>query len=179
MSRIGKKSISVSDVTIIDQDQNLITCQGPKGTLNYKFSEQIEVRSNDKSISLQQVSENQKTRAIYGLTRTLINNMVVGVKDGFNKRLELQGVGYRSQLDGTSLVLNVGYSHPVRIDPPQGISLKVENNTNIVVSGIDKQIVGQVAAKIRAVRPPEPYKGKGIRYFGENVKRKVGKTGKK
>nr|BBI37225.1 50S ribosomal protein L6 [Palmaria palmata] len=182
MSRIGKKGIILSekiDTTIKD---SLVTVKGPKGELSQTISSLIHVRVNNidqnKVLQITTVEDTKKAQQLHGLSRTLINNMVIGVSSGFSKELEIQGVGYRSQMDGRKLILNVGYSHPVTINPPADISIQVQNNTKIEVKGIDKAVVGQIAAKIRSVRPPEPYKGKGIRYKGEVVKKKIGKAGK-
>jgi len=162
--------------------KQIITVEGPKGTLSHKIHDLIEINlsENDNSQTIVVTTKNSTKQAqqLHGLSRTLINNMVIGVSEGFTKHLEIQGVGYRSQMDGSTLILNVGYSHPVIIEPPAETSIKVNNNTNIEITGIDKAVVGQLAAKIRSIRPPEPYKGKGIRYKGELVKKKIGKAGK-
>ena len=156
--------------------------KGPKGEQSQKISELINLTikesNNIKLLYLTIKNHSKESLSIYGLSRTLIDNMITGVTKGFSKNLEIQGVGYRSQMDGSKLILNVGYSHPVVITPPKEVSITVENNTNIMIFGINKEIVGQIASKIRAIRPPEPYKGKGIRYKGEIVKKKVGKAGK-
>nr|WOA02431.1 ribosomal protein L6 [Gloiopeltis furcata] len=178
MSRIGKKIIIIPEKTDISIDGSIISVKGPKGELSCRVSDVISVGRTGDMIKLRQNHDNKESRALYGLYRTFINNMIIGVSEGFSKKLSIQGVGYRSQMNGNNLVLNVGYSHPVQIDPPKEISIKVENNTLITVSGLNKEVVGQIAAKIREVRPPEPYKGKGIRYLGEKVRRKVGKAGK-
>ena len=182
MSRIGKKEIILNNQITADIKNHTVTVTGPKGQLKQKIAELIEIiqikQENITVLSLK-ISENSKeARTFQGLYRTLINNMVIGVSDGFSKHLEIRGVGYRSQVDNLNLVLNVGYSHPVILPFPEGINITVESNTNITVSGIDKELVGQTAAKIRAVRPPEPYKGKGIRYKDEYIKKKIGKAGK-
>uniref|UniRef100_UPI0030024A1D ribosomal protein L6 n=1 Tax=Anunuuluaehu liula TaxID=3049639 RepID=UPI0030024A1D len=178
MSRIGKKIIILPKKVNADIKESLISIRGPKGKLSYKLSKLINIEQKNNQLKLRINNIDKESKALYGLSRTIINNMVIGVSDGFSKRLEIQGVGYRAQIDGKNLVLNVGYSHTIKIIPPEGISIAIENNTHIMVSGINKEIVGQVAAKIREVRPPEPYKGKGIRYLGEKVRRKVGKAGK-
>lgn len=179
MSRIGKLPISIpSGVTITVGDDNLVTVKGPKGTLSQKFSPEMKVSQEDGTLHVERASDDKQHRALHGLTRSLIHNMVVGTTDGFEKKLEIVGVGYRAQMDGKKLVLNVGYSHPVTMDPPEGIEFETPAPNKISVKGIDKQLVGQMAADIRAVRSPEPYKGKGIRYENEFVRRKVGKTGK-
>ena len=179
MSRIGKLPVSIpGGVTITVGDENEVTVKGPKGTLTQKFSPEMKVEVEDGVAHVKRPSDDKEHRALHGLTRALLHNMVVGTTEGFTKNLEIVGVGYRAQLDGKKLVLNVGYSHPVEFDPPEGISFECPAPTKIAVKGIDKQKVGQIAADIRAVRSPEPYKGKGIRYENEHVRRKEGKTGK-
>nr|UEQ12238.1 ribosomal protein L6 [Batrachospermum sp.] len=182
MSRIGKKAIILSNQIHVIIKDNIIIIEGPKGKLSQQVSTLIHLSiknlDNGQILSIVTKNNSKESQELHGLFRTLINNMVIGVTQGFFKFLEIQGVGYRSQMDGQKLILNVGYSHPVVIIPPNEIFIKVENNTNIIVSGINKEIVGQIASKIRAIRPPEPYKGKGIRYKGEIVKKKVGKAGK-
>lgn len=179
MSRIGKRLINIpSQVTVSIKDQ-VFSVKGPKGELSKQIPFGIQVVQQNDHLVVERVAESLLARKLHGLCRTLVSNLVEGVFQGFERRLEIQGVGYRAQMDGKKLVLNIGFSHPVVIEPPTEIQLQVENNTNIVVKGIDKELVGKLAAEIRAVRPPEPYKGKGIRYVGENVKRKVGKAGKK
>jgi large subunit ribosomal protein L6 len=173
MSRIGKLLINVPDKVNVILSPDKIIVKGPKGELSKNLPTSIKIIQNDKTI---EVSIGQE---LYGTYRSLIDNMIKGVTEGFQKKLELQGVGYRSQVDGKTLILNVGYSHQVKILSPDGIKLSVEGNTNVTVSGLDKELVGQIAANIRLVRPPEPYKGKGIRYQGEYVRKKVGKAGKK
>jgi large subunit ribosomal protein L6 len=175
MSRIGKKPIEVPAGVLVAIDPGRVTVSGPKGELRQVVPQRIKIEQEDGSIVVTRPSERGEDRALHGLTRTLIANMVEGVTNGFEKRLEIQGVGYRAALQGTNLELQVGYSHPVRITPRQGIEFEVPVPTQVVVKGIDKQVVGQTAAEIRKVRPPEPYKGKGIRYEGEFVRRKVGK----
>ena len=178
MSRIGKLPVTIPDkVTVTVNDNNMLV-KGPKGQLSMPTSSEIAIDINENTITLKPTNLSPKTKKAFGMYRALISNMIKGVTIGFEKKLELQGVGYRSQVQGRSLVLNVGYSHQVTIAAPEGITLAVEGNTNVSVSGIDKQVVGQVAANIRAVRPPEPYKGKGIRYQGEYVRKKAGKAGK-
>jgi large subunit ribosomal protein L6 len=179
MSRIGKLPIKVPDkVNIIINPTNIIV-KGPKGELSKPVPSSIKIIQNDKNINVLPTEGITNSYQLYGTYRSLISNMITGVTDGFQRKLELQGVGYRSQIDGKTLVLNVGYSHQVKIISPEGIKLSVEGNTNVTVSGLDKELVGQTAANIRLVRPPEPYKGKGIRYQGEYVRKKVGKAGKK
>jgi large subunit ribosomal protein L6 len=175
MSRIGKKPIEVPAGVIVSLDPGRVTVSGPKGELRQEVPQRMKIEQEDGSIVVTRPTERGDDRALHGLTRTLIANMVEGVTNGFQKKLEIQGVGYRAALSGTNLELQVGYSHPVRITPRQGIEFEVPVPTQIVVKGIDKQVVGQTAAEIRKVRPPEPYKGKGIRYEGEFVRRKVGK----
>lgn len=179
MSRIGKRPIPVPAKVSVSIDGQAVTVKGPKGELSRVLPTEVEVVQDGETLVVTRRSESRAARQRHGLSRTLVSNMVEGVSQGFQKRLEIQGVGYRAQVQGRNLVLNVGYSHPVQIEPPDGIQLAVENNTNVIVSGINKEDVGNTAAKIRAVRPPEPYKGKGIRYAGELVRRKAGKAGKK
>jgi large subunit ribosomal protein L6 len=175
MSRIGKRPIEVPEGVTVMLDPGRVTVHGPKGELRQVVPQRIAIVQEEGQIVVTRPTERGEDRALHGLTRTLVANMVDGVTNGFEKRLELQGVGYRATLHGTDLELAVGYSHPVRIKPRQGIEFEVPTPTQIVVRGIDKQLVGQTAAEIRKVRPPEPYKGKGIRYEGEYVRRKVGK----
>jgi large subunit ribosomal protein L6 len=175
MSRIGKRPIEVPAGVLVSIDPGRVTVSGPKGELRQQVPQRMSISNEDGTITVTRPTERGEDRALHGLTRTLIANMVEGVTNGFEKRLEIQGVGYRAALSGSNLELSVGYSHPVRITPREGISFEVPVPTQIVVRGIDKQIVGQTAAEIRKVRPPEPYKGKGIRYEGEYVRRKVGK----
>ena len=175
MSRIGKQPIPVPDGVEITIQPELVSVKGPKGELAERKSREIEVKQEDGQIVVTRPTDRGEHRALHGLTRSLIANMVEGVTNGFEKRLEIQGVGYRAQLQGKKLVLALGYSHPVEVDAPDGIEFEVPTPTQIVVRGISKQQVGEVAARIRKVRPPEPYKGKGIRYQGEYVARKVGK----
>lgn len=179
MSRIGKAPIAIPDKVKVTISPPMISVEGPKGSLNMSFSDLVSVSVDDAFIKVSTASEHRKSRAMHGLTRTLINNMVVGVTDGFTKSLEIQGVGYRAESDKENLTLNVGYSNPVVMPIPDGISIDVEKNTIIHVRGINKQQVGETAAQIRRVRKPEPYRGKGIRYLGEQVRRKVGKAGGK
>lgn len=179
MSRIGKKIIEVPAGTKVEVNGNTLTVSGPKGKLNRTIRPEISVEMKDNVISVTRSNDNKLDRSLHGLSRTLIANMVEGVTNGFTKSLELIGVGYRCQLQGKKLVIQVGYSHPVEIDPPEGIEIAVEGNTKVHVKGADKQLVGDLAAKIRAVRKPEPYKGKGIKYSFEKIRRKAGKSGKK
>lgn len=179
MSRIGKRPISIPGKVTVTIDGQHVAVKGPKGELDRILPEQVKVEQDGETLQVLRVNESRAARQRHGLSRTLVANMVEGVSNGFQKRLEIQGVGYRAQVQGRKLILNVGYSKPVEIDPPEGIQVAVENNTNVIVSGINKEIVGNTAARIRAVRPPEVYKGKGIRYAGEVVRRKAGKAGKK
>jgi large subunit ribosomal protein L6 len=175
MSRIGRKPIDVPSGVIVSIDPGRVTVSGPKGELRQQIPTRIAIAQEDGMITVTRPTERGEDRALHGLTRTLVANMVEGVTNGFEKRLEIQGVGYRAAMAGTDLELQVGYSHSVKIKPRQGIEFEVPTPTQVVVRGIDKQLVGQTAAEIRKVRPPEPYKGKGIRYEGEYVRRKVGK----
>jgi large subunit ribosomal protein L6 len=175
MSRIGRQPIEVPSGVTVQVDPGRVTVQGPKGELRQVVPQRIAIEQSDGVINVTRPSDRGPDRALHGLTRTLVANMVEGVTKGFEKRLEIQGVGYRAAMQGTNLELQVGYSHPVRITPRTGIEFEVPAPTQVIVRGIDKQVVGQTAAEIRKVRPPEPYKGKGIRYEGEQVRRKVGK----
>jgi large subunit ribosomal protein L6 len=175
MSRIGKKPIEIPPGVSVSVDPGRVMVNGPLGELTQRIPTRIRVEQRDGELSVSRPTERGDDRALHGLTRTLVANMVEGVTKGFEKRLEIQGVGYRAALRGQALELAVGFSHPVVIDPPAGIAFEVPTATEILVKGIDKQRVGQIAANVRAVRPPEPYKGKGIRYQGEYVRRKVGK----
>ncbi len=178
MSRIGLRPIPVPGGVDIDLKPGLVTVKGPKGELQQDVSTTLTIAQEDGNLLVRRPNDERLNRQLHGLTRTLISNMVTGVTDGFTRTLEITGVGYRAAMDGSTLVLNVGYSHPVRMEPPAGISFAVETPTRLSVSGIDKQLVGEVAARIRRTRPPEPYKGKGIRYQGEVIRRKAGKAGK-
>lgn len=179
MSRIGKLPITIpAGVTITVSDDNTVTVKGPKGTLSEKISAVIKVEITDGVLTVSRPSDQKEHRALHGLSRSLINNMVIGVTTGFSKALEIVGTGYKAQMQGKNLVLNLGYSHPVEMIPRDGIEFEVPAPTKVVVKGISKQVVGQTAAEVRAVRKPEPYKGKGVRYEGEFVRRKEGKTGK-
>jgi large subunit ribosomal protein L6 len=175
MSRIGKRPIEVPAGVIVSVDPGRVTVSGPRGELRQDVPQRMQIAHDEGVITVTRPTERGQDRALHGLTRTLIANMVEGVTQGFEKRLEIQGVGYRATMAGTDLELQVGYSHSVKIKPRQGIEFEVPVPTQVVVRGIDKQVVGQTAAEIRKVRPPEPYKGKGIRYEGEYVRRKVGK----
>lgn len=178
MSRIGRLPIVLpAGVTAKIEDGNVITVKGPKGELTQKFNTDMKIEMEGTEITITRPSDKKEHRALHGLTRALLNNMVVGVSEGFKKELEIIGVGYRVQLTGKDITLNVGYSHPVVINPPAGVTFEVPNPNAIVITGIDKQVVGQIAANIREVRPPEPYKGKGIKYKEETIRRKEGKSG--
>jgi len=179
MSRIGKRPITVPSKVTVTIDGSHVAVKGPKGELSRVLPGAVTVEQEGETLFVKRRDESRSSRQLHGLSRTLVANMVEGVSQGFQRRLEIQGVGYRAQVQGRNLTLTVGYSHPVQISPPEGIQLAVENNTNVLVSGFDKEMVGNIAAQIRAVRAPEPYKGKGIRYAGEVVRRKAGKTGKK
>ncbi|MCS6960363.1 MAG: 50S ribosomal protein L6 [Pseudanabaenaceae cyanobacterium SKYGB_i_bin29] len=186
MSRIGKRPVSIPPKVTVEVAGQEVKVKGPKGELKRVFHPLIEIVKEDGVVKVNRRDDSRPARQLHGLSRTLLYNMVTGVSQGFEKRLEIQGVGYRAAITGKVMTLNMGYSHPVEIHPPEGITLEIEDNTGkkvnqgtlIVVNGIDKEVVGSVAAKIRAVRPPEVYKGKGIRYKGEFVRRKAGKTGK-
>lgn len=174
MSRIGRKPIELPAGVTVKQEGNTVLVSGPKGTLSAAFRPEVAVSLRGNAIVVEPAARSRQTRAIWGLTRSLLAGMVEGVSRGFEKKLEIEGVGYRASLDGTTLQLALGFSHPVRIEAPAGIAFRVEKNT-VIVSGVDKALVGDVAARIRALRPPEPYKGKGIRYLGEIIRRKAGK----
>jgi large subunit ribosomal protein L6 len=178
MSRIGRLPITVPSGVDVTIDGRNVTVKGPKGTLSRALHPDITVSREDGTLVVTRPTEQKTHKQLHGLTRTLVNNMVVGVTDGYRKGLEITGVGYRATLNGKKLTLNLGYSHPIEIDPPDGISFEVENPTRLAVVGIDKELVGQIAAKVRATRKPEPYKGKGVRYAGEYIRRKAGKAGK-
>ena len=180
MSRIGNAPVAVPagvDVTVAD---GTVTVKGPKGSLSRAIPGGIEIRQEDGALTFVRPNDERKNKALHGLTRSLVNNMVIGVTDGYKKQLEIVGVGYRAEAQGANaLRLNLGFSHPVNVTAPEGISFEVPVPTQVVISGIDKEVVGQVAANIRSIRKPEPYKGKGVRYAGERVLRKAGKAGKK
>ena len=178
MSRIGRLPIAVPAGVDVSIDGRSVTVKGPKGTLSRDLHPEISVAREGDQIVVTRPSEAKTHKQLHGLTRTLVNNMVVGVTAGYRKPLEITGVGYRAALAGRKLQLNLGYSHPIEIDPPAGISFEVENPTKLAVVGIDKELVGQIAARVRATRKPEPYKGKGVRYAGEVIRRKAGKAGK-
>jgi large subunit ribosomal protein L6 len=175
MSRIGRKPIEVPESVTVSVAPGRVTVNGPKGELTQAISTDMKVEQENGTVTVSRPTDRGEHRALHGLTRSLIANMVVGVTDGYEKRLEIQGVGYRARLQGKSLELALGYSHPVSVQAPEGIEFEVPQPTEVVVKGIDKQLVGEIAAQVRKKRPPEPYKGKGIRYSGEYVRRKVGK----
>ena len=178
MSRIGKKPVTVPAGVTVTIDGATVTVKGGKGELTRTFSDLVTIAQEGSEVLVTRNDESTESNAQQGLTRSLIHNMVLGVSEGFAKKLELTGVGYRAALKGTGLDLSLGYSHPVIVDAPEGITFEVPDNTHIVVKGISKEQVGQVAAEVRAKRPPEPYKGKGIHYEGEHIRRKLGKAGK-
>ena len=177
MSRVGRKVINIPSGVELKQDGNKITVKGPKGQLEREFSPEITVKVENGEINVARPNDLPDIRALHGTTRAVLNNMIVGVNQGFEKKLELVGVGYRVQAAGKGLTLSLGFSHPVEIEPVEGITFKVEGNTKISVEGINKELVGQIAANIRAKRPPEPYKGKGVKYADEQIRRKEGKKG--
>ncbi|QDP38900.1 50S ribosomal protein L6 [Radiobacillus deserti] len=178
MSRIGLKILEIPEGVEVKLDGSTVTVKGPKGELTRNFHEDMKIKIEDNVLTVERPSDNKEHRALHGTTRSIIGNMVEGVHKGFEKALEINGVGYRATKQGNKVVVNAGYSHPVEVEQPAGIELDVPSNTRIVVKGIDKELVGAIAANIRAIRPPEPYKGKGIRYEGEYVRRKEGKTAK-
>ena len=178
MSRIGRLPITVPATVDVTIDGRQLTVKGPKGTLSRALHPDMTLSQEDGTLLVTRPTEQKTHKQLHGLTRTLVNNMVVGVTDGYRKGLEITGVGYRAALNGKRLTLNLGYSHPIEIDPPDGISFEVENPTRLAVVGIDKELVGQMAAQVRSTRKPEPYKGKGVRYAGEHIRRKAGKAGK-
>ncbi len=178
MSRIGKKPIYLPEGIEITVNDNFVTVKGPKGTLESQFNKELTIEVEGNEINISRPSETKFHKSIHGTTRALLNNMILGVTNGFGKELKMVGVGYRAQMQGTKIVIQAGYSHPVEMEVPAGLKVEVEKNTTIKVSGIDKHLVGEFSANIRAVRPPEPYLGKGIRYVDEYVRRKEGKTAK-
>jgi large subunit ribosomal protein L6 len=179
MSRIGKLPVPVPSGVEVSVDGPRVTVKGPKGTLSHQLAEPITIdRTEDGALLVRRPDDERRSKSLHGLSRTLVNNMVVGVTQGYEKRLEIYGVGYRVALRGSDLEFSLGFSHPVRVAPPEGITFVVESPTRFSVQGIDKQKVGEVAANIRKLRKPDPYKGKGVRYAGEVIRRKVGKTGK-
>ncbi len=181
MSRIGNKIITLPEgVTVTVDNGNLVTVKGPKGSLTRKFYDKLSIDVNENKIKISRPDDEKVTKQLHGTTRALLNGMVEGVHTGFKKELEIKGIGYRAQLVGKNVVLNVGYSHPITVEPAEGVTFEVPSQTEIIVSGINKETVGQMAAEIRSARKPEPYSGKGIMYKGERIRRKVGKkAGKK
>ena len=180
MSRIGRAPIEIpAGVTVTVGEDNLVKVKGPKGELSRQISPEMKVTIDNGVLTVERPSDDKMHRSLHGLSRTLINNMVVGVTEGYQKNLEIAGVGYRAQKQGKNLNLSLGFSHPVVVEPPEGITFDVPSATSITVSGIDKEVVGQIAAEIRSFREPEPYKGKGIKYAGEHIRRKEGKAGAK
>ncbi|MFD1363541.1 50S ribosomal protein L6 [Lentibacillus salinarum] len=178
MSRIGLKPLEIPEGVEVKRDGNTVTVKGPKGELTRNIHPDMKVVIDDQVLTVERPSDKKEHRSLHGTTRSLIANMIEGVHKGFEKALEINGVGYRAQKQGEKVVVNAGYSHPVEVDPIEGIDIDVPQNTRIVVKGIDKELVGAVAANIRAIRPPEPYKGKGVRYEGEQLRLKEGKTAK-
>ena len=178
MSRIGKLAIPIPSGVQVDIDGTHVVVTGPKGTLERDLAPELRIVHEDGTLRVERPNDDKRSRELHGLTRTLLANMVTGVTDGFRKGLEITGVGYRAQLVGKKLQLNLGYSHPIEIDPPAGVSFEVESPVRLAVVGTDKELVGHVAARVRSTRKPEPYKGKGVRYAGEVVRRKAGKAGK-
>ena len=179
MSRVGKKPVTIPDKTKITYVNRLLTVEGEKGKLSHTIHPDVDLKIDDGVMNVTMVAENRQSRALQGLTRSLVANMITGVTKGFERDLEVNGIGYRAELSGNQIIFNVGYSNPVAFDLPEGISATVAKNNNIKLSGIDKQKIGLAAAAIRRIRPPEPYKGKGIKYAEEHIRRKAGKTGTK
>ena len=179
MSRVGKQPISIPEKTKVTYTERVVTVQGEKGTLSQSIHPAVDLKIEDGVMNVTMFAEDRNSRALQGLTRSLVDNMISGVNKGFERKLEINGIGYRAELSGKQIILHVGFSNPVTFDLPEGISATVEKNNNIILSGIDKQKVGLAAAAIRKIRPPEPYKGKGIKYAEEHIRRKAGKTGTK
>jgi large subunit ribosomal protein L6 len=176
VSRVGKAPVDIPDGVQVTIENNRVTAKGPKGELQVDIRPEIILKKEDASIKVEIPADTKQNRALHGLSRTLVYNVVQGVSEGFEKKLQIEGVGFRAEMKGKKILLNIGYSHPILVVPPEGVTISVEKDTLITVSGIDKELVGQLAAKIRACRKPEPYKGKGIRYIDEVVKRKAGKA---
>lgn len=176
MSRVGKKPITIPDKVNVTVDGNTIKAKGPKGELAFSVPEGIEFKIENKTLTFSRTNDEKKVRALHGLSRALTNNIIEGVLNGFTKTLQIEGVGYKAEMKGNNLMLSLGFSHPLLVIPPAGVKISSPNPNTILLDGIDKQLVGEVAAKIRKLRPPEPYKGKGIRYSDEYVRRKAGKT---
>jgi len=179
MSRIGKNPVDIPGNVDVKIEDNVVTAKGPLGTLTLTVRPEIKVKLEDNKVIVERVNEARETRCLHGLSRTLVSNLINGVATGFSKTLEIHGVGYKAAKEGNVLVLSLGYSHPVKINPPEGIDIELEGATKVIIKGADKQKVGDVAALIRSKRPPEVYKGKGVRYTGEYIRKKAGKTGKK
>ena len=178
MSRIGNKPITIPEGVEVTVTNNMLTVKGPKGTLTKEFHKNMTIEIKDNTLTVTRLNDEPYNKSLHGLTRSLINNMIIGVKDEFKRELEINGVGYRAQKQGTKLVMNLGYSHPVIMEAPEGITFDVPNANTVIVRGIDKEVVGQTAAVVRTKRPPEVYRGKGIKYTTEHIRRKEGKTGK-
>lgn len=179
MSRVGKKPVPIPDKVQVNIDGTEVTVKGPKGQLYHRFPVDMTIEQEGAEVIVTRPTDQRHHRALHGMTRALINNMVIGVSEGFTKTLTIEGVGYRAEMEGKTLVMHVGFSHPVPVEPPENVEFEVEERGRIVrIKGIDKQVVGELAANIRKLRPPEPYKGKGVRYEGEYVRRKAGKAGK-
>ncbi len=179
MSRVGRQRIPVPAQVQVKIDGNLVTVKGPRGELYREFNPAMRIELQDGSLVVDRPTDQRQHRALHGLTRALLNNMVVGVTDGFRKELQIEGVGYRAEMAGQNLIMHLGYSHPIEVKPPQGINFTLDPRTKVItVEGTDKEMVGQIAANIRGLRPPEPYKGKGMRYLHERIRRKAGKAGK-
>ncbi len=178
MSRIGKKPIEIPNGVDVKIDGNTVTVKGPKGEISKSFNKDMKIEINDGVLTVERPNETKEIKSIHGLTRTLIANMIIGVTEGYSKQLEIIGTGYRAAKKGKVLSLNLGFSHPLDLEDPEGIEVEVPSANSIIVKGVDKQLVGSYAAKIRSYREPEPYKGKGVKYIDEHVRRKVGKTGK-
>ncbi len=178
MSRIGKKPIVLPQAVKVELKEGLVSVKGPKGSLSRPLVEGIQVEITDNTVNVKRTSDDKRTRSYHGLMRTLVSNMVDGVSKGFEKKLEIVGIGYRSEVHGNKLILHLGYSHPIDFPLPSGISAEVEKQTLVTIKGIDKELVGQIAAKVRGLRKPDPYKGKGVKYATEVLRKKAGKTGK-